>query len=220
MIIFDFEDRTEVISRLTSRSVYGFLVSFLNAVFKRKEMQEEIWKDITDYEGLYQVSSLGRIKSLQRDKEIFLKEWICSGYMAVQLYKHNISKSIKVHKLVAMEFLNHKPDGTQKLVVDHINDNKLDNRLENLQIVTHRFNAYKTKSEINTSKYKGVSWVTRNEKWRSQIRVNGKVIQLGLFNNEYEAHLAYKKALEEIAPSNSPNVTGTITITESKTVKL
>ena len=99
-------------------------------------MQEEIWKDVPGYESLYQVSSLGRVKSLQRYvnnnggkqllKERLLKFGLSKGYYNVVLYKNKKNKNIKVHKLVAMAFLNHKPNGYE-LVIDHINNNKLDN---------------------------------------------------------------------------------------------
>ena len=167
----------------------------------------EIWRDIPEYEGLYQVSNLGRVKSLSRyinrpigsyyTKERILKNRInSSGYYLIQLFKDGNMKNIFIHQLVAIAFLNHKPNG-YKLVVDHINDNKLDNRVENLQIVTQRFNTRKTQGN-NTSRYKGVSWVKSLNRWRAIIFINGKNKYLGVFKCELAASHAYQKALKEL----------------------
>lgn len=160
----------------------------------------EVWKKIPNYEGLYEVSNLGNVKSLGNDKtrkEKILKAGINSqGYCHVGLVKDKQRNFFKVHQLVAMAFLNHIPCG-YKLVVDHINDTPLDNRVENLQIVTQRFNANKTQVKY-TSKYKGVSWHKNNFKWISNILINKKRIHLGYFNTELEASVAYQNKLKEI----------------------
>lgn len=171
---------------------------------------KEIFKDIPCYEGLYQVSNLGKVKSLRRLKtsinnsgvytfytnERILKQSISKKYYMVSLTKNNIDKSFCVHKLVAMAFLGHIPDG-RMVIVDHINNNSLDNRLENLQITTARHNA--SKDRVNkTSKYTGVSWDKTSNKWVSRIRVKDKYLYLGRHINEYDAHLAYQKALSEL----------------------
>ena len=166
----------------------------------------EIWKDIPSYEGLYQVSNLGRVKSLPKEwvngigKIIshngkILKTGVSRGYKSVCLCCDAIQKTYKVHQLVAIAFLNHKPCG-MKLVIDHVNDNKLDNRVENLQIVTNRFNCFKTQGK-DTSRYKGVSWDKYNNKWVSKIRINGRSKFLGRFKCELAASYAYQKALNE-----------------------
>lgn len=164
---------------------------------------EEVFKDIPGYEGIYQVSNLGRVKSLAREikrkgisfcKEKMLKPGKNARYLFVVLSNGNIVKIKKVHQLVAMAFLGHKPDGTHKLVVDHINNNPLDNRLENLQIVTQRKNLSKDKKGL--SKYTGVSWHKSSKKWISKIRINGKNIHLGLFNTELEASETYQNKLK------------------------
>jgi len=158
----------------------------------------EIWKDVQGYEGFYQVSNLGRVKSLGNDKS--KKEKILKAYQGtyqlVVLRVSNIIKTITVHQLVAQAFLGHKICG-QKLVVDHINDIKTDNRVENLQIVTNRFNAFKTQG-VYSSKYKGVCWNKDANKWVSQIYINKKLTYLGIFINEHEAHLAYQNALNNL----------------------
>jgi hypothetical protein len=172
-------------------------------------MQEEIWKDIPNYEGLYQVSNLGRVKSLFRkiynknnefiytQKEIILKQsYDKSGYYRIALTNNSERKRFKIHQLVAMAFLGHKPCGF-KLVVDHINDIKTDNRVENLQIVTSRYNTYKTQGKYS-SQYKGVFLDKKRNKWIAKIIINNKQTHLGIFINEYDAHLAYEKKVSEL----------------------
>jgi hypothetical protein len=114
----------------------------------------------------------------------------------VGLAKNKIQKRYSVHQLVAIAFLNHKPCGLN-LVIDHINDNKLDNRVENLQIVTNRYNCCKTQGRYS-SQYKGVSWNKYSNKWLSRIVINEKQKFLGYFTDEKEAHLAYQNALKQI----------------------
>jgi hypothetical protein len=166
----------------------------------------EIWKDIPGYEGIYQVSDMGNVKSLSREVlrngkyPIIIKEKILKppanshGYLVVILCNNGLKKTMKVHTLVAMAFFNHKPNGTHKIVVDHINNNKLDNRLVNLQLISQRENSSKDKKG-GTSKYVGVRSSAIN-KWRAEIYINGKLKHLGYFTDEYEAHLAYQKALK------------------------
>lgn len=158
---------------------------------------EENWKDIKGYEGLYQISNLGRVKSLKFGKQKILKSTINSrGYMKVILYKPDFKKHIFIHQSVAMAFLNHTPCGLE-LVVDHINDDKLDNRLENLQLISNRENIYKTQGKW-ASKYKGVSWHKKNSKWVAATTINNKRFFLGSFNCELAASLAYQNKLKEI----------------------
>jgi hypothetical protein len=174
---------------------------------------EEIWKDVPDYEGLYQVSNLGRVKSLpkewvtgdhnspRRHNGMILKCNINSrGYICVSLCKQGGEKSMAVHQLVAITFLGHNPCG-HKLVIDHIDDNPSNNRVDNLQIVTSRFNCRKTQGNY-TSKYKGVCWYRNRKKWRSRIYIDGKHKHLGYFDCELAAHHAYKKALKELEEQN------------------
>jgi len=153
-------------------------------------MQKEIWKDVLGYEGLYQVSSLGRVKSLKFNKEKILKLRVNKKrYFEVVLYIKGKSKVFKVHRLIAMSFLNYK-NNQNKLVIDHINNNQLDNNIDNLQIITQRENTNKDKK--GTSKYTGVSWNKLNNKWISKIYLNGKQRYLGSFDSELEAYNAYQ----------------------------
>jgi hypothetical protein len=169
---------------------------------------EEIFKDIPNYEGLYQVSNLGNVKSLPKNvkmpngglriqKEKILKYDIDkNGYFIVSLYKNCKSKKIKVHQLVAMAFLNHKPNG-MTIVVDHKNNDRSNNRLENLQLLSNRENCSKDKKN-SYSQYVGVVYNKRDCNWRYQIHIKGKTKFLGYFSNELEAHNAYQNVLKNL----------------------
>jgi NUMOD4 motif-containing protein/HNH endonuclease len=103
----------------------------------------EIWKEINGYEGLYSVSNLGRVKSLPNrachKQEKCLKSVVIkkTGYATVHLSKNGKAKRILVHRLVATEFLD-KKEGTCD--VNHIDSNRCNNVLSNLEWVTRREN--------------------------------------------------------------------------------
>lgn len=98
---------------------------------------DEVWKDIDGYEGLYQVSNLGNVRSLNWGnrgciKNLYLKPHI-KGYLQVELHKNAKRKMFTVHRLVALHFV----DGyAANKVVNHKNENKHDNRADNLEWCT------------------------------------------------------------------------------------
>ena len=107
----------------------------------------EIWEDIEGYEGLYQVSNLGRTKRLYKnDKEKILKLMSDrKGYLRVDLYKEGKRKTYTVHRLVAQAFI---PNLENKLEVNHKDEDKTNNKVENLEWVTRRENNnYGTRNE-------------------------------------------------------------------------
>ena len=118
-----------------------------------------------------------------------------NGYLHVTLSKSNRRITKLIHKLSAMAFFGHIPCG-YKLVINHINLIKTDNRIQNLEIVTTRENT-NLKHIPHSSKYTGVSRINEY-KWRSRITYGGKLVYLGRFSNEYDAHLAYERKLAEI----------------------
>ncbi len=170
-------------------------------------MKEEIWRDVEGYEGIYQVSNWGRVKSLAREsyngkgyyiqKERILKTPAnSSGYYCCNLCLNGKLKSFRVHVLVAIAFLNHSPNG-HKVVIDHINNVKTDNRLENLQLISNRENTSKDRKG-GSSEYVGVYWCKRYNKWHARIKINGERKHLGYFFNEIQAAEAYQLALNKI----------------------
>lgn len=105
-------------------------------------MTEEIWKDIPDYEGLYQVSSIGRVRSLDRPHRkgqlLSINKKSRYGHVGVNLCKNGHNKPFSVHKLVALAFIGPRPE---KMEVRHLNGIANDNRVENLVYGTSKENA-------------------------------------------------------------------------------
>lgn len=107
----------------------------------------EIWKPIKEYEGLYEVSNCGHVKSLSRyvnnngtkviHKGRILKPSNRHGYLCVVLRKNNKSKSFSVHRLVAQAFI---PNPNQYQVINHKDENKQNNKVLNLEWCTQKFN--------------------------------------------------------------------------------
>ena len=159
-------------------------------------MKKEIFKDIPGYEGLYQVSNMGNVMSFHKANKRLLKNSLNNGYYRVHLCQDGTDKLINIHVAMGITFLNYKID-RYKLVCDHINGIKTDNRLENLQIITHRNNLSKDRNGYS-SKYAGVTWVKSRNKWASGITVNNKFINLGRYNNEIQASNAYQNYLNAI----------------------
>lgn len=152
---------------------------------------EEIWKELPSYEGHYLVSNKGLVKSIKNKKEKIIKSFLNKkGYLIYVLSKNGYKKNLKAHQLVAMAFLNHVPCG-MLLIIDHINNNKLDNRLENLRIISNRENCYRVKNKLNTSNYKGVHFDKDKKKWRAQTTIKNKRKHIGFYNSEKEAAEAY-----------------------------
>ena len=165
----------------------------------------EIWKDVEDYEGMYQVSNLGRVKGLARKSSIGrnLQERMrktpinSNGYPSVVLCKDGKEKIITVHQLVAIAFLGHTPNGYKGLYVNHIDFNRTNNNVSNLEIVTARENTNQ-KHLKSSSIFVGVYWHKASNKWMAKIRINGKQEYLGLFDCEISASRAYQTALNKI----------------------
>lgn len=100
-------------------------------------MCNEVWKDIKGYEGLYQISNLGRVKTLKpRYKDKIILKPLKGSYLAVTLYKNKIGKRRTIHRLVAETFL----EIGDRMVVNHKDGNKKNNSLENLEVVTQKEN--------------------------------------------------------------------------------
>lgn len=167
----------------------------------------EIWKNIPNFEGLYQVSDHGRVRSVDRlsyqsnckkphklsgtDMSQYISK---HGYMRIGLKKNQYN----VHRLVMMAFV-----GESELLVDHIDENKQNNNLSNLRYCTPRENTLfsttkENKSKNYKSKYTGVTQENKTGKWISRISIKGERVYLGFYGTELEAHKAYQKSLNEI----------------------
>lgn len=117
-------------------------------------------------------------------------KWYCSttGYAVTHDIKDKTGKTIvRMHRL-----LMNAPKG---LLVDHINGNKLDNRIANLRLATKQQNSCNSRRyKSNTSGIKGVSLVKYSGRWRAYIVINRKQIHLGIFSTKEEAGVAYAEA--------------------------
>lgn len=162
----------------------------------------EEWRDISGYEGSYQVSNLGRVKSLKRIvtksnghqqnvKERILKAGPTNGYLTVFLNR----KSEYVHRLVAKTFIEN-PNNLKE--VNHINLNRSYNYPENLEWVSTRDNSLHGHSlKDRAGKYPGISWNGKKKRWSAFAYIDGKSRFFGMFETEEEAHEGYLKALSE-----------------------
>ena len=167
----------------------------------------EVFKDVPNYEGIYQVSNFGNVKSLSRiivnrgakyscEEKLMKPLKTKKGYLKICLYKNGKSKTFSIHVLVAMAFLDFIPNGN-KFVIDHKNNVKNDNNLLNLQIISHRENSSKDIKKTK-GKFVGVHWIENRNKWRSQIQIKGQNIILGIFETEEEGFLVYQEALKKV----------------------
>ena len=178
-------------------------------------MGKEKWLDVVGYEGLYQVSDHGSVRSLDRkvwggksfytSKGKVLKNCISNtdGYYRVNLSFEGFVRTRLVHQLVAEAFLGHISN-RHRSVVDHKNEIKTDNRVSNLRIVTHRFNV--SRGTKNASGYTGVH-KSRN-RYRAVIYNKNIKIHIGMFDTAKEAYSAYINAKQSIERDDGKNKLG------------
>jgi len=163
------------------------------------ELKEQ-WKQIEGFPD-YEISNFGNVASRKFGKYRILTGGIPSnGYRLITLSKDGAMHSTAIHILVWDHF-GGNPRSGRKVQVDHIDNDKLNNGICNLQLLTARQNSSKKcKAYYKTSKYTGVSWHKQRKggSWRSQIKIKGSIKHLGAFKTELEAHEAYQKALKEI----------------------
>lgn len=171
---------------------------------------KEIYKDIPNYEGLYKVSNFGNVIGL--DRVVPHKRWghytvkgrrlklVLSenGYYVVTLVKNTGKKNVLVHSLVATVFIDRNYT-SKGLVVNHIDGNKTDNNIDNIEVVTVRENStvcYRKDKKTFASKFVGVS--KSGSRWMARMHIDGKSVYLGTFDCEKEAGEAYKNKLKKI----------------------
>lgn len=167
---------------------------------------EKIWKAIPSYKGYYEVSNYGEVRSYlvrgTKTNELSdiptLKNLRLSmGYPTCDLFGtgRKNKKTWRVHVLVAMAFLGHKPNG-YNLVVNHIDNNPLNNRLDNLELINQGHNTRTHKEDV------GVYWNIKSQKWFAMIRIkaykNGSKLYLGGYENKEQALKVYQTALKHI----------------------
>lgn len=173
-------------------------------IFKAVLYFMEIWKDLTGYEDLYQISSYGRFKIKDRVRaegvrgQKFVKERITIGakagkkgsdYYVVSITKKGFKRTYKkLHRLVAIEFI---PNPENKPQVNHIDQDRFNNHVLNLEWTTAMENSCHGRINKNyKSKYHGVTFNIVSKKWTSKVKINKKMHSLGSFSTEIEAHIA------------------------------
>lgn len=187
-----------------------------------KYLEKEIWKDVKGWEGTFQVSNHGRMRSLTRYinrksrwggihlhkiegrilKQVPLGKGNRIKYLCIGLKREGQKfKNITVHRLVALAFI---PLIEGKNYVNHKDGNVLNNHYTNLEWTTNRENLCHAELKNNTSsKYIGVSYKAKGaRRWEASISVDKKYIYIGRFYTEIEAANAYKKKLEELGIVN------------------
>lgn len=155
---------------------------------------DENWLPIKDYEGLYEVSDMGNIRSLDargKARRILKLSVRKDGYMRACLIKDRIPKTFYVHRIVVQAFVG-SPDG---LLTNHKNGVRNDNRAENLEIVSYRENT--SHANLRRTNKKIGATQKKDGRWCSYINFAGKVRFLGYYPNEQLAHEAYKQALKD-----------------------
>ena len=163
---------------------------------------KETYKDIPGYEGQYQVSVRGNVRSLDRidargynrkGKPMRYSLTAKGGYRQVSLCKGGKIKCYTVHKLVALTFIGPRPEGMD---IDHWDKDPSNNKLCNLNYMTHADNIYRSKKNMS-SQHRGVSWHKASKQWMVTIYTDGKEVYLGYFTDELEAAACYQEAAKK-----------------------
>jgi hypothetical protein len=164
----------------------------------------EEWRPVVGFEGYYEVSNLGRVRSVTRVSRngngpctkrgcLMKQSRNSAGYLAVQLSRDGVRVSKTVSSLIGAAFLGAAEE------VDHRNRQRDDNRLENLRPATTRQNAANTgPRRRNKSGYKGVSPFKTRDCWRAVIFVDGKQKHLGYFDDPIDAARCYDAAAKAL----------------------
>jgi hypothetical protein len=172
----------------------------------------EIWKSVVGYEGRYEVSNKGRVKSLKRtefmpwmnknrvyNEKLLRHQKKDNHYLFVVLSDgggHSTQKSKYIHRLVAEAFKGPIKKGQ---IVNHLDSDVSNNHDDNLEIISQRDNClHGLKRRVKSSKYPGVHLEAKTQYWKSMARKDGKKVYLGKFNTEDEAFLAYKQFISSI----------------------
>lgn len=176
----------------------------------------EIWKDIPGFEDRYQVSTFGNIRSIQDNHGNFRIKpratWVSTkGYRYVQLFIKDKRHNVSVHHAVASAFI---PNPDQKSTINHIDGNKLNNHVSNLEWATYSENLrhahvnglakgqthWKGKKGGSSSKYHNVTYDSSRDRWIASVKFEGKMLTKRFSVAKYgdQAELLAAQAVNEI----------------------
>ena len=167
---------------------------------------DEIYKKIDDYDN-YEISNMGNVRNIVTGK--VLKQ--CKndmGYLSVTLSKNCIRKTFLIHRLIGFAFI---PNHDNLPYIDHIDRIKTNNSILNLRWVSRSNNLRnRPKFKNSSSKYMGVYFDKANGKYRAQIRIDNKLIHIGIYDKEENAAKARdayvkEKNLTEFCQLNFPD---------------
>lgn len=158
----------------------------------------EVWKEVKDYEGAYKISNLGNVLSCKYVVPRLLTPDKSTGYYRVCLSKKGFKKQTLIHRLIADHFILNPNNKTQ---VNHIDENKLNNSISNLEWVTHRENIEHSLTKKGISKIKGVNWINRSQSYQCSIYLNRKKHYLGTYKDIEKA----KKIVSNFLTINNLN---------------
>lgn len=190
---------------------YGNLRSQLldGAILFRGNIVEELWKPVKGYEGYYEVSNHGRICGLERyvgrinnsgltcKRRALKPRQDQNGYLLVSLCRANKGVTKRIHILVWDAF-GDKPRDGMRLQIDHIDENKLNNTISNLQLLSNRENKSKSANLKKKNHLPiGVFFDSKKQKYVAAIKINYKKHHLGTYNTPEEASRIYQDKLEE-----------------------
>ena len=184
----------------------------------------EVWANVAGYEGRYQVSDLGRVRSVQdnhgnyRVRHKAMSRSATVGYLYVKLFIKDKMVNVPVHRLVAKAFV---PNPRNKPMVNHVDGNKRNNKAGNLQWATcseNHAHAYRTglrnadhvtRRNLGTkagtaSKYHNVSWDATRQRWRAAVKHRGKMLEQRRFNSERAAALHVNDILDRFNLHDRP----------------
>lgn len=154
----------------------------------------EVWLKINDYDN-YEISNMGRVMNSKTHR--ILKSTVDRyGYKKLNLCLSGVSKSRYIHKLVSCAFI---PNTDNKPCVDHIDNDRTNNKLSNLRYATRFENSCNSKiNKRNKSGYKGVTFIQRDCVWRAHIRYKHNYYHIGSYDSKEEAVKARKKKANEL----------------------
>ncbi len=167
----------------------------------------EEWRTVPGFGARYEVSNIGRVRSIDtqvRNKQglriqrgrVLKQQMNSAGYWTVTLFNLKERRHSTVSGLMGAAFLGVQPGAK----TDHVNRQRHDNRVANLRPATTSQNGFNAKTRSNnTSGLKGASFFPSRNKWRSTITVNGRQQHLGYFDSPEPAHAAYMSAAIKFA---------------------